>query len=236
MRVSASVAARLGAFLFAAFALLSCTVAVEQPMPPRPGPQPGFCTREFAPVCGERRGDRQTFSNACLADRAGYRIVRHGQCTSEAGPRPGICTREYAPVCGERRGNRQTFGNSCLAEQAGFRVTGRGECRPAGGGGVGSRPGICTREYAPVCGRRGNDMRTFGNQCEADVAGYRVISGGACRPSGGSGGIGGGTGGNRVCTAQYLPVCARRGSSVRTFGNQCEADLAGFRTVAQGPC
>ncbi|BCH31485.1 membrane protein [Mesorhizobium sp. L-8-10] len=151
--------------------------------PPRPGPQPGFCTREYAPVCGERRGDRQTFANACLAGRAGYRIVSGGECRANGGPRPGICT----------------------------------------------------REYAPVCARRGDRIRTFANECEAAAAGYRVIASGECRAPGG-GAIGGGNGGNRVCTAEYVPVCARRGSNVRTFGNQCEADSAGYRVVAQGPC
>ncbi|MCO6049878.1 peptidase [Mesorhizobium sp. RP14(2022)] len=122
------------------FVLSACTVVVDEPGPvidPGPPPGPRFCTREYAPVCGRRGPDRQTFANGCLADRAGYRIIGDGECRFGPPPRP----------------------------------------RPPYGGG-GDR--FCTREYAPVCGRRGPDVRTFGNECEADSAGYRVIDRGEC--------------------------------------------------------
>lgn len=184
MRVSTSVAARLGALLFAAFALLSCTVSVDEPMPPRPDPQPGFCTREYDPVCAERRGDRQTFSNSCMAEQAGYRIVRGGECRGGGGgaQRPEFCTREYAPVCGRRGDDIRTFSNECEARVADYRVIAGGECRGPGlgGGGNGGNNQFCTRQYDPVCARRGGDVRTFGNECEAGAAGFRVISGGPC--------------------------------------------------------
>lgn len=50
----------------------------ERPTPPPP--QQRACTREFAPVCGQRGGRLQTFSNACEAGRADFRIVHRGQC------------------------------------------------------------------------------------------------------------------------------------------------------------
>ena len=82
MNIPALVAARIAALVFAAAALLSaCTVDVEQPRPEPPyGPQSGYCTREYAPVCARRGGDRQTFNNGCLAEEAGYRILRSGEC------------------------------------------------------------------------------------------------------------------------------------------------------------
>ena len=39
---------------------------------------------------------------------------------------------------------------------------------------------FCTREYVPVCARRGDDRQTFPNECVAEEAGFRVISDGEC--------------------------------------------------------
>ena len=97
-----------------------------------PGPRPGlaFCTREFQPVCAIRGGERRTFANGCLADRAGFNIIRRGECRGGGGMSEGprLCTREYNPVCGRRGDTLRTFGNRCEAEAAGWRVIDRGEC------------------------------------------------------------------------------------------------------------
>ena len=114
-------------------ALSACTV-VDEPGPwpgPGAGPGPGFCTREYEPVCARRHGERRTFSNACLADRAGYRVIRRGECRrggGGGGDEPRFCTREYRPVCARRDGRLRTFGNACEADAAGWRVVGNGEC------------------------------------------------------------------------------------------------------------
>ena len=114
-------------------ALAACTV-VDEPGPwpgPGPGPGPGFCTREYEPVCARRHGERRTFSNACLADRAGYRVIHRGECRrggGGSGDEPRFCTREYRPVCARRDGRLRTFGNACEADAAGWRVVGNGEC------------------------------------------------------------------------------------------------------------
>jgi hypothetical protein len=100
-------------------ALLSaCTVVVEEE-PLRPAPQ--FCTREYDPVCARRGGDLRTFANGCLADRAGFRIVRRGECRMVE-ERPRFCTQDYRPVCAVDRGRFRTFGNACEADAAGWRV------------------------------------------------------------------------------------------------------------------
>lgn len=112
---------------------------------------------------------------------------------------------------------------------------------------TGPGPQLCTREYDPVCARRGNDRQTFANGCMAEASGYRIIRGGECRggnggwDNGGPGGPGfpgdpGSGGGDRFCSRDYRPVCAQRGGSLRTFPNACEADSAGFRVVDRGPC
>jgi len=118
------------------------------------------------------------------------------------------------------------------------------------------RPQFCTREYAPVCGIRGSDRRTFGNACEARSRDYRIVGSSECRsqdnrPGGGwAGGPDrpgrpnrpdrpdrpGGPDEPRMCTQQYAPVCARRGNSVQSFGNACEAGNAGFRVIGEGRC
>ena len=95
-------------------------------------------------------------------------------------PEPRYCTREYEPVCARRGHDRQTFPNGCMAERAGYRIVGRGECRRHDD--EGGRPSrACTMEYAPVCGRRGRDFRTFSNACTARASDYRVIGEGSCR-------------------------------------------------------
>ena len=183
MTFPGSLRARIAAFAFAAMALLSaCTVVVEEPRPvPPPGPQPGFCTREYAPVCARRGDDRRTFNNGCLAEAAGYRILRPGECRGDGGGGVVIdrsCPRQLDPVCARRGNDTRTFVNSCRADEAGFRIISQGECRGDGGGGEEQQ--FCTREYAPVCARRGQNLQTFPNECEADGAGYRVVSDGPC--------------------------------------------------------
>jgi hypothetical protein len=171
--------------------LLASCVVESGPLPPDDGPR--ACTMEYDPVCARRFGERRTFSNSCAADAAGYDVIRRGECRRDGGggggggEEPRFCTEQYDPVCARRGGQRQTFANACKADVAGYRVISQGECR--GGGGVGGGndddddddgPRACTREYAPVCARRGDRIRTFGNACTAEADGYRVISDGEC--------------------------------------------------------
>jgi hypothetical protein len=113
------------------------------------------------------------------------------------GPAPQVCPQIYAPVCAVRGNQRETMPNQCVAEARGFRVIDDGECRrgPPGRPPVGGPPPIsrppgpppgqgepqfCTREYAPVCARRGPVQRTFGNACSAEAEGFQVVRPGGC--------------------------------------------------------
>jgi len=108
----------------------SCTMAMEKPLPARPGqpPQQEFCPRIHDPVCARRGPDRQTFGNSCEANAAGYRVSYHGQCRRGGAPRPSpppqqqFCTQQYEPVCARRGNQVRTFGNACEARSADFRI------------------------------------------------------------------------------------------------------------------
>jgi hypothetical protein len=94
-----------------------------------------------------------------------------------------------------------------------------------------SRPQACTREFAPVCGRRGNQQRTFSNACTARASGFAVVHRGQCRatslPSSSR---------PIACTLEHAPVCARRGGRQRTFSNTCNAQAAGYVVSHRGEC
>ncbi|MCT7374408.1 Kazal-type serine protease inhibitor domain-containing protein [Chelativorans salis] len=92
------------------------------------------------------------------------------------------------------------------------------------------RPQICTQEYAPVCARRGERLRTFSNACFAEAEGFRPVHRGECRPQSSR------PDRPQFCTREYAPVCARRGNRIRTFGNACEAEAADYRILRRGEC
>lgn len=112
--------------LFAA----ACTVVADDGPAYRPRPErPRICTAEYVPVCARRGHERQSFSNGCMAERAGYRVVRRGLCQGDGGDGGrAFCTREYAPVCARRGREVRTFPNACEARAARWRVIGNGRC------------------------------------------------------------------------------------------------------------
>ncbi|WP_226951344.1 Kazal-type serine protease inhibitor domain-containing protein [Rhizobium terrae] len=139
--------------------------------PPRPQPQQ-MCTMEYRPVCGERSGRFETFGNACQAGSRGYRIVSPGECRgSGTYPPPGRPDRpDWNPP---GRPDRPDWDRPNRPDRPDWDRPDR-PGRP-------ERPGICTREYRPVCGQSGGRTQTFPNACEASNAGFGVIASGECR-------------------------------------------------------
>ena len=191
---------KLTAFLrFAPVAVLAFLVGCVVDGPPPPGPGAGFCTREYAPVCGSRFGDRQTFPNACEADRAGYDVIRGGTCRRNEGPisqpdrprpdrpdrpRPDRPDRPDRPRPEEPRPDRprpeEPRPDRPRPEQPRPDRPQAEQPRPPRPSTPPPATQACTREYAPVCAGVGGGTRTFANACEARAAGGAIVKRGAC--------------------------------------------------------
>ena len=116
------------------------------------------------------------------------------------------------------------------------RVYGRGRVNLVGGPyprPEPSRPQMCTMEYNPVCGERGNNRRTFGNACQARAERFSGLPGVA--NAGRSGPISAATSAADLRTREYAPVCARQGRrEQRRFRTAAWPKHKGFRVIGRG--
>jgi len=107
-------------------AFLSCALIFAAAFAPRDAAAaPRFCPEIFKPVCAvNRAGVRQTYTNACFAQRAHARILHDGSCI---GP---ICFFIFDPVCARVPGHRpQTYPSLCAAENANATLLHDGPCK-----------------------------------------------------------------------------------------------------------
>lgn len=172
------------------------------------------CRQFVGSVCASVAGRRQTFANACTAQRMGGVIVHRGPCMRRTRPfatGPGL----RAPDPRSKRGAGTGVGPF------------RGDARRRG------VPTDCAINR-PVCARWKGRRRQFDTPCDARRAGAKNLRLGLCRQNT--------TPARRERAARYLcartrnPVCATKNGARKTYRNACHATVDLAVVVRQGAC
>ncbi len=142
------------------------------------------CNNIYLPVCANKFGAKPLeFTNACHAEKAGYKSYEDGKCEEEEDDGLVLdlgddCPNLLIPVCGTVDGEQVTFDNQCKANEAGATDIKNGKCVPLIIGEV-VLPEPCGDVKTQLVCYAGI---TYDNKCEAELAGgsFGTIKLGAC--------------------------------------------------------
>lgn len=227
MMTRSSVSLALAA-MASAFALFGCN-------PLRPTPSGTCCDPQAEPGVGDLPPCIE--GATCCADGNWACNEGDGSSTCDA-----VC---MARSCSLSANDPCRPGEFCKVEV--------GRCTSPNGSGICEpRPDVCAEIFQPVCGCDGT---TYGNECQAHVAGISVAHDGECGQA--CGGVldvacpdeefcrlatglcldpeafGVCTSTPDACVAVFEPVCGCDGT---TYGNECQAWSAGVSVAALGAC
>jgi hypothetical protein len=90
--------------------------------------------------------------------------------------------------------------------------------------GIAEAQTMCPMIYQPVCALKvGGERATFGNKCEADRAGAKILHDGTCEA-------------DAACNKIAQPVCAIHAGKEKTYLNLCRAKKDSATFLHDGTC